>query len=83
MKENPLLKGCRAKLPPLDLFDEKITNLKAIQAEIVKIPSPKVIDWLKIDLKPMITSLDAKVMLWIRVYTDFLVHEFKNTLKNV
>ena len=33
-KENPLLKGCRAKIPNLDLFDEKITNLKSIQGEI-------------------------------------------------
>lgn len=30
-KQNPLLKGCRAKIPNLDLFDEKITHLKAIQ----------------------------------------------------
>lgn len=34
IKENPLLKGCRAKLPDLRLFDEKITQLKAVQQEI-------------------------------------------------
>lgn len=27
LKDNPLLKGCRAKIPNLDLFDEKITEL--------------------------------------------------------
>lgn len=30
-RSNPLLKGCRAIIPNLDLFDEKITHLKAIQ----------------------------------------------------
>jgi hypothetical protein len=28
-KENPLLKGCRVKIPNLDLFDEKIKELKS------------------------------------------------------
>jgi len=30
-RENILLKGCRELIPNLDLFDEKITNLKQIQ----------------------------------------------------
>lgn len=30
-KENILLKGCRETIPMLDLFDDKITNLKLIQ----------------------------------------------------
>jgi hypothetical protein len=30
-RENILLKGCRETIPNLDLFDEKITNLKALQ----------------------------------------------------
>lgn len=52
-KENPLLHGCRAKIPPMDLFDENITNLKAIQTKIDKIPKEYVISWLKVDLKPL------------------------------
>lgn len=28
-KENPLLKGCRVKIPNLDLFDERIKDLKS------------------------------------------------------
>jgi dynein heavy chain len=27
-KDNPLLKGARAKIPNLDLFDERITKMK-------------------------------------------------------
>lgn len=29
-KVNPLLKGCRAKIPPLDMFDDNITQLKLV-----------------------------------------------------
>lgn len=36
-KENPLLKNCRAQIPPLDLFDNEITKLKNVEAEIKKI----------------------------------------------
>lgn len=28
--QNPLLKGCRAKIPPLDKFDENIMLLKGV-----------------------------------------------------
>lgn len=83
LKDNPLLKGCRVKIPNLDLFDEKVTMLKNIQQEIQKIQTPKQIFWLRIDLKPMMTNLESKVIQWIKVYTDFLVHQFKTTLKNL
>jgi len=29
-KENPLLKGAKAKIPPLHLFDKRIKDLKNI-----------------------------------------------------
>lgn len=29
-ENNPLLAGCRAKIPNLDLFDDRITHLKGI-----------------------------------------------------
>jgi len=31
----------------------------------------------------MKAALDAKVTRWIRVYTDFLVNQFKTTQKNL
>lgn len=78
-----MLKGCRASIPNLDLFDDKITHLKAIQQEISRIKTPEDISWLRINLQPMKTALDARVTRWIRVYTDFLVNQFKTTQKNL
>ena len=82
-KDNPLLKGARNRIPNLDYFDEKITSLKAIQEEIKKIETPKEILWLRVNLQPLKVSLDNKVTRWIKVYTDFLVHQVKTTLKNL
>ena len=82
-KDNPLLKGAKAKVPNLDYFDEKITSLKAIQEEIKKIETPKEIIWLKVNLQPLKQALDGKVTKWIKVYTDFLVHQVKTTIKNL
>lgn len=82
-KENPLLQGCRAKIPPLDMFDDNITLLKQVQSEIEKIPREAIRNWLRIDIKPMKESLNAKVQQWIRIYTDFLVKQFRTTLKNL
>ena len=81
-KENPLLKGCRKKIPDLDLFDDKITNLKNVQQEINKITTPYEIAWLKINIQPLKSDLNKKVISWINVYTNFLVTEYRATLKN-
>ena len=82
-RENILLKDCRELIPNLNLFDEKITNLKQIQIEISKIQTPVEKAWIKIDLRNFIKSLEVKVNNWIKVYTDFLTHEYKTTLKNL
>lgn len=82
-RENILLKGCRELIPNLDLFDEKITNLKQIQIEVAKIQTPVEKAWIKIDLRNFIKALEVKINSWIKVYTDFLTHEFKTTLKNL
>lgn len=62
---NQLLQGCRAKMPNLDLFDDKITNLKSIQNEIMKIMTPFDISWLRINLQPLKSALENKVTSWI------------------
>lgn len=82
-RENILLKGCRELIPNLDLFDEKITNLKQIQIEVAKIQTPVEKAWIKIDLRNFIKALEVKINSWIKVYTDFLTIEFKTTLKNL
>lgn len=58
-------------------------QLKQVQQEIDKIPKERIMSWLRIDLKPMKDSLNAKVNQWIRIYTDFLATQFKTTLKNL
>jgi len=68
-KENPLLKGAKAKIPPLHLFDKKIKDLKGVQNEIGRINTPIEIAWLKISLQPLKNSLNAKVLAWINVFT--------------
>ena len=77
------MKGCRETIPNLDLFDEKITNLKALQIEISKIQTPVEKAWIKIDLRNFIKALDVKINSYINVYTDFLKTEFKTTQKNL
>lgn len=70
-------------MPNLDLFDDKITNLKSIQQEIMKIVTPSDISWLRIQLQPLKSALENKVTSWFQVYTQFLVVQFKTTLKNL
>jgi hypothetical protein len=82
VKENPLLKGCRERIPDLELIDAKITNLKQIQQEVQRIKSPEERYWLKIDLKGFTKTLENIINKWIQVYNDFLQNEFRNTLKN-
>ena len=65
------------------MFDDNITLLKQVQSEIEKIPREAIRNWLRIDIKPMKESLNAKVQQWIRIYTDFLVKQFRTTLKNL
>jgi dynein heavy chain len=52
-------------MPQLDLFDDKITNLKSIQNEIIKINTPQDISWLRINLQPLKSALENKVTGWI------------------
>jgi dynein heavy chain len=82
-RANILLQGCREKIPDLELFDRKITELRQIQSDIVKIVSPIEKYWLKIDLRNLVKALEVRVGIWIKVYTDFLINEFKTTHKNL
>lgn len=70
-------------IPSLELFDEKITKLKDLQIEVSKIQTPVEKAWIKIDLRNFIKALEVKINTYMKVYTDFLTHEFKTTLKNL
>lgn len=55
LKDNPLLKGCIEKLPHMDLFDEKITELKKKENEIRQLKEKNPVDkgWLRINSAPL------------------------------
>jgi hypothetical protein len=57
--------------------------LKELQIEVLKIQTPVEKAWIKIDLRNFINSLDVKINTYMKVYTNFLTHEFKTTLKNL
>lgn len=38
---------------------------------------------MKIDLRNLVKALEVRVGIWIKVYTDFLINEFKTTHKNL
>lgn len=57
--------------------------MKQIQIEVAKIQTPVEKAWIKIDLRNFIKSLEVKINNWVKVYTDFLTHEFRTTLKNL
>jgi len=78
-----LLKSVTANLPRLSKFDEKIVNLRALQYEISQIKTPHDIGWLRVEAAPLKKALDVKVTSAIKVYTDFLHLQVKQTLKNL
>lgn len=71
-RENPLLRGCKKKIPRLDLFDERITQYKNVQQEISKFQSTIDIVWIRISLQPLKQSLSNRLNSWINTYTNFL-----------
>jgi len=78
-----LLKGAKARTPPLDMFDEKITDLENKKKEIMGMEDTATIGWLKIYVSSLRSSLLTKVNRWINVYTDFLLNQVKTILKNL
>ena len=78
-----LLRGASAKIPRMSKFDQKIAGLKSIQQEIDSIKTPHEIGWLKIDVQPLKSALNVKTANAIKMYTDFLHHQVKQTLSNL
>jgi hypothetical protein len=92
-----LLKGAAVKIPKLDLFDEKITELENKKAEIAgkkaeitgkkaEITGKKAvhdIGWLRINVQPLKERLGIKVQTWMKVYTGFLYKQVKLIVTNI
>ena len=78
-----LLKGAKARTPPLEVFDERITDLENKKKEIMALEDTATIGWLRIYVSSLRSSLKTKVDRWINVYTDFLLNQVKTILKNL
>jgi len=69
-----LLKGARARIPPLDTFDEIISELENQKKQILTLEDVHMIGWLKIYVSSLRNSLSVKADQWIDVYTNFLLN---------
>lgn len=78
-----LLKGAKARIPPLELFDEIITELENQRREIQQMRESINIGWLRIIVSSLRDSLKIKVQRWIDVYTTFLLTQVKVILTNL
>ncbi len=78
-----LLSGASPNIPRMSKFDQKVTNLKNTQVEIDGIRTPHEIGWLKVDAQPLKSALNVKITNAVKMYTDFLHHQVKQTLKNL
>lgn len=82
-EQSALLKGAKARIPPLELFDEIITELENKKREIQQMRDIMNIGWLRIIVSSLRDSLKIKVQKWIDVYTTFLLTQVKVILTNL
>jgi hypothetical protein len=70
-------------MPDLSLFDEKITQLKAIQTKIGGVSNSADKYWLRINVSPLKYALDLRIGKWINKYTGFLLNNATGLMKNM
>lgn len=80
---NKILKGVVTKRPPLEYFNEKITELKSIQSKISEFKTPTDIAWLRINSLPLKNALSRLVEQWIDKWTLFLFNNLTLELSNI
>lgn len=80
---NKILKGVVTKRPPLEYFNEKITELKSIQTKISEFKTPTDIAWLRINSLPLKNALSRLVEQWIDKWTLFLLNNLTLELTNI
>ena len=83
LKSHPIFEGVSIKIPELELFNEKITNLKTIQAKIANVQTPHDIAWIRIHVEPLKVALSNRISKWINVYTGFLLQNVTGSIRNL
>lgn len=78
-----ILDGVKTKKPDLDAFDEKITFLTKVKNDISLMKTSVDIGWLRVNVNPLIKELQNTVSLWIDTYTNFLLDNTIQQIKNI
>jgi len=80
-----ILVGVQTKRPGLDAFDEKITQLTEVRAEIAEAALKPSVDigWLRVNATPLIKELEKTAGQWIAAYTGFLLDNTTREIANI
>jgi dynein heavy chain len=81
-KNNMLMTNILTKIPPFDVFESKIEELKRIKKEVSQLSTSEDIDWLKVNSQPLKSSLENKAEHRIGLYTNFFLNQIKTFIKN-
>jgi len=76
------LKEVLTKIPHLDKFDNKISELKEIKGKVGHIKQEVEIFWLRIKADPLKKALEHNLNEWIYVFINFLNNQVKNFIRN-
>ena len=78
-----ILQGVETKKPSLELFDEKITQLTKVKLQINEMKTTNDIGWIRVNSTPLIKELQKTIVTWIDAYTNFLLENTTNELRNI
>ena len=81
-KNNPIMNNIVTKIPPFEVFDNKIEELKRIRKEVAQLPTSEDIEWLRVNSYPLKNSLETKADQRINLYTNFFLTQVKTFLNN-
>lgn len=81
-KNNPVMEGITTRIPPFEVFDRRIEELKKLKKEVMQLSTSDDIEWVRINSNPLKNSLESKVDDWINMYTNFFLNQVKTFLKN-
>ena len=81
-KNNPIMVGIKTRIPPFDVFDRKIEELKKLKKEVLHLPTTEDIEWIRVNSNPLKNTLETKAEQWIKTYTNFFLLQVKTFLKN-
>jgi dynein heavy chain len=69
--------------PSLALFDSEIAKYNDIQDEVSALPNNHVMQWLKVDAKPIKQAISSWVGRWRYKYTQHLLDELTNSISDL